>query len=145
MPPPLVYVGFFLLALALQRWLWPLPWWRGPVGFWLALIALLLNVVLFGWSVGRFRAARTSMVPILPTTAVVTDGPYRFTRNPMYLSLLLLYTALACWSGLTWALLLVPLLIAVMNVAVIGPEERYLEGKFGEPYRAYRARVRRWI
>lgn len=143
-PPPLIYVAFFLLAVGLQSIvaLSPLPAapWR-TVG--LVLIAAWLG--LFVSSLTRFWAAGTSVLPVRPSTALVVAGPYRLTRNPMYLGMLLLYAGIACWLGLVWPLLLAPLLVWVMQRAVIQREERYLERKFGEAYRQYRARVRRWL
>jgi protein-S-isoprenylcysteine O-methyltransferase Ste14 len=75
----------------------------------------------------------------------VTDGPYRLTRNPMYLGLLLLYIGVACWFGLVWPLLLAPVLVWVMGVSIIDREERYLARKFDDEYRRYKAHVRRWL
>jgi len=143
-PPPLIYVAFFLIGIGLQRWL-PLP--RLPIGSGrvLGAVFVLSSLVLTIWSFGRFWAAGTSIVPVRPTTALVTEGPYRLTRNPMYLALLFLYTGVACWFGLVWPLLLAPVLIGVIGVSVIGREEGYLNRKFGNEYRRYQERVRRWL
>jgi len=84
-------------------------------------------------------------VPIKPSTALVVSGPYRLTRNPMYLGLLCVYIAAALWFGLVWALILVPLVVLAVQRLAIAKEERYLEQKFGDAYRQYRAHVRRWI
>jgi protein-S-isoprenylcysteine O-methyltransferase Ste14 len=92
-----------------------------------------------------FAAAGTNVPPTLPTTALVVDGIYRRSRNPLYLGLILVYLGLGVAAGSLWAIgLLVPLLW-VINVGVVKREERYLERKFGDAYRAYKARVRRWI
>jgi protein-S-isoprenylcysteine O-methyltransferase Ste14 len=143
-PPPLVVLVFILLGIGLQRMV-PLPRWSSdgwrPVAVVLALAGLALGLS----SVARFHAARTPVLHIHPSTAFVTGGPYRITRNPMYLGLVMIDTSLGLWLGHTWLLLLVPMLMAVLGHWVIGPEERYLESKFGEPYRAYRSRVRRWL
>lgn len=143
-PPPLIYLAFFLVGLVLQRYL-PLP--RLPIGIGRAVgvVLVLLWLALFLWSIRRFWAAGTSVIPVRPTTALVIEGPYRFTRNPMYLGLLFLYAGLACWFGLVWPLLLAPAVVWVINVYVIAREERYLDRKFGQEYRQYRAQVRRWI
>jgi len=82
---------------------------------------------------------------VKPTTALVLNGPYQMTRNPMYLGLLCLYLAAAFWLNLVWALVLVPILIGIVQRVVIEKEERYLEQQFGETYRQYKAHVRRWI
>ena len=92
-----------------------------------------------------FFRARTSPLPIKPTTAIVETGPYRFTRNPMYLGLGLLYLGITLWVDTLWPLLCLPLVIFLVQRFVIEREERYLEAKFGEGYHAYKARVRRWI
>src|SRR5580704_8862327 len=83
--------------------------------------------------------------PALPTTALVVDGIYRQTRNPLYLGTTLIYLGLGVAAGSLWAIVLVVPLLWVINVGVVAREERYLERKFGDAYRAYKARVRRWI
>jgi protein-S-isoprenylcysteine O-methyltransferase Ste14 len=144
LPPPLIYVAFFLAGMGLERYV-PMP--RLPAGIprIFGAVLVLPCLVLTAWSFRRFWASGTSIVPIRPTTALVIEGPYRFTRNPMYLGLLLLYVGVACWSGLVWPLLLAPVLVWVMSVSVIGREERYLSRKFGAEYRRYQAQVRRWL
>jgi protein-S-isoprenylcysteine O-methyltransferase Ste14 len=84
-------------------------------------------------------------VTIKPSTALVLGGPYRLTRNPMYVGLLCVYIALALWFGLVWTLILVPLVMVAVQRLAIAKEERYLEQKFGDAYRQYRANVRRWV
>jgi protein-S-isoprenylcysteine O-methyltransferase Ste14 len=93
----------------------------------------------------RFLAAGTNIPPTLPTTALVVDGIYRRTRNPLYLGATLVYLGLAVAAGSLWAIGLVVPLMWVINVGVVAREERYLERKFGDAYRAYKTRVRRWI
>ena len=143
-PPPLIYVAFFVVGMGLQRYV-PMP--RLPIGTGRVFGALLVLswLLLTTWSFRRFWASGTSVVPVRPTTALVMEGPYRFTRNPMYLGLLLLYVGVACWFGLVWPLLLAPVLVWVIGVSVIGREERYLTRKFGDEYRRYQAQVRRWL
>jgi protein-S-isoprenylcysteine O-methyltransferase Ste14 len=92
-----------------------------------------------------FRRAGTSMIVTNPTTAMVTSGPYRFTRNPMYLGMAFLYIALALAFGVIWALIVLPAVIVAVDRLVIAREEPYLEAKFGDRYRAYKRRVRRWL
>ena len=106
------------------------------VGLWLALDGAAM---LF------FRRAGTSMLPMNPTTALVTKGPYRFTRNPMYLGMAFLYIAFALAFGVIWALILLPLVIVAVDQLVIALEEAYLVSNFGQPYCDYMARVRRWL
>ena len=85
------------------------------------------------------------MVPMKPTTALVTSGPYRVTRNPMYVGMAFLYAGLALSLGVIWALALLPAVLLMVDRLVIAREERYLEAKFGEEYRDYKRRVRRWL
>ena len=86
------------------------------------------------WSVGLFRRERTSFIPIKPTTTLVIYGPYRFTRNPMYLSLVCVYVGVALWFGLFWALILFPAVMVLIQRYVIVREEQYLARKFGDKY-----------
>jgi protein-S-isoprenylcysteine O-methyltransferase Ste14 len=83
--------------------------------------------------------------PREPTTAIVTGGPYRFTRNPLYLSMTLVYAGITALANALPAALLLPAVLAFMRRGVIEREERYLERKFGDEYMDYKARVRRWI
>src|SRR3954466_5715063 len=140
-PPPLLYAVAVVGGYLLNRR------YALPVGH-----AVFLTVVAWGltlaWgaltvsSIGNFRHSRTSIVPIRPATALVIAGPYRFTRNPMYLGLAALTVALALFMNTWWTiLLLVPVLLAV-RLFVIAPEERYLRRRFGADYDAYMRRVR---
>ena len=97
------------------------------------------------WGLISFVRARTAVMPHLPASRLVTAGPYRFTRNPMYLGITLAYAGLALLIDTAWPLLLLPAVLALLMVVVVRREERYLERAFGDAYRAYRDRVRRWI
>ncbi|HTO07108.1 MAG TPA: isoprenylcysteine carboxylmethyltransferase family protein [Myxococcota bacterium] len=143
-PPPLIYVLFFLAGLMLDR-LVPLP--RPPATLARALGALFVaaSLALVAWTLPRFWSGGNTVVTIRPTVSLVVEGPFRFTRNPMYLSLVLLYAGVSLLLGLVWPLLLGPGLVWIVGEWCIGPEERYLERKFGDEYQRYRARIRRWI
>ncbi len=94
------------------------------------------------------RTTRRAGAPINPTRAahtLITAGPFRFTRNPLYLSLAVIYSGIALLLGALWALLALPFTLLVVSKGVIAPEERYLDATFGEAYRRYQARVRRWL
>ena len=142
--PPVIYAGAFLLGLVLQ-FLVPLSEIpesiRPSVGGVLALAGILLLV----GSLRKFWSAGTHARHTRPTTTVVVSGPYRFSRNPMYLGVLCLYLALAGWLGQLWPILLAPVIVWLMTSLVIRYEEEYLGSKFGAEYDAYRSRVRRWI
>ena len=143
-PPPFLYAGVLLLGLILQR-LVPLPLLPRTLSRSLAAVLLIPAGGLLLWSLGLFLKARTSPLPMRPTTSLVFSGPYRWTRNPMYLAMLLLYIGIALLFDIVWSLVLIPLIMYLVVRLVIRREERYLEAKFGEEYRQYKGRVRRWI
>ncbi|MCX5796183.1 MAG: isoprenylcysteine carboxylmethyltransferase family protein [Elusimicrobia bacterium] len=111
----------------------------------LALPCLAFSGILAGWSFAWFLSSRTTLLPHKPSSALITFGPYRFSRNPLYLSSALLYAGVALWFGLLWSLLLLPAALAVVRSYVIAKEESYLERRFGRSYLDYKARVRRWL
>jgi protein-S-isoprenylcysteine O-methyltransferase Ste14 len=140
-PPPLIYAAVFLAGLAIRYFWWmPIPFGRPA-----AAVFLVLSLAMLAWATAAMRRARTSMLPYKPTTALVTSGPFRFTRNPLYLSLNLGYISAALWIDALPALLLVPVALAILHFGVILREESYLEAKFGDAYRDYRRRVPRWF
>lgn len=143
-PPPLLYFSVLGIGLLLQQAA-PLPVIPPSAGHPLAIACAAGWAGLAIWGVISFRRARTSLVPVRPATTLITDGPFRFTRNPLYLSLALLYLAITLWLGVFWPIVLLPALILLVQQIVILREEAYLESRFGEAYRAYRARVRRWL
>ncbi len=142
-PPPLIFLVPLLCALGVNRLsAWPAlsaPW------HWVAAGGCLLLSGLVVAAIFAFRRARTRPEPWKPTTALVVDGPYRFTRNPMYLGFTLIYAGVALLANSVWPFVLLPAVLLVMQRFVIRREERYLERKFGDAYRAYCARVRRWV
>jgi protein-S-isoprenylcysteine O-methyltransferase Ste14 len=143
-PPPVYYVAAFLLAVALEL-LFPTSWPPSGVRVAAVLLAGGAWLALDGAAMVLFRRAGTNMAPMNPTTALVTSGPYRLTRNPMYLGMAFLYVALAFAFGVMWALVFLPVVIVIIDRFVIAREEPYLEQKFGEAYRDYKAQVRRWV
>lgn len=145
--PPLVYLAALVLGFLMQ-WRWPVPLAREQgIAVFLAIGVALC--VIGAWLVAQalrgFRAAHTSVVPVRPTTALVMRGPYRYTRNPMYLGLALVSAGIALAANALWPLLFLPFVIAVINRKVIVREEKYLSRKFGGEYEVYRRRTRRWI
>ena len=144
--PPLIFLGFLAAATVLEAVV-PLPvmaahaFPRYLAGATLAVWGFVMIVM----GTRRFQAAGTNIPPNLPTTALVVDGIYRRTRNPLYLGATLVYLGLSVVAGSFWAIGLVVPLLGVINTGVIAREERYLERKFGDAYRAYKARVRRWV
>jgi len=145
-PPPLIYAGGFAAAYGVHRLL-PVRLWPEPsavenlLGWGLLVAGVLLAV----GAAHLFRRAGTTPNPGKPTTALVIWGPYRFTRNPMYVGMTMLYLGGTVLLNDPWPLALLPVIIALVQRRVIAREEVYLERKFGDAYRAYKARVRRWI
>lgn len=144
-PPPFLYVAGFLVGVGLERWaplnaIWP-EWLPPAAGTVVGMAGLLLA----GWAIGLFFLARTAIYPSQPASIFVARGPYRVTRNPMYVSLALVYTGLAIFMRNAWAGLLLPLVLLVVTRFVIRREEAYLERRFGQTYRDYKQRVRRWL
>jgi protein-S-isoprenylcysteine O-methyltransferase Ste14 len=89
--------------------------------------------------------AQTAVDPSKPTTAIVSDGVFRFSRNPLYLSMTLLYISISLLFNALWALLLLLPLLVIVQIGVIQREEVYLERKFGDEYLRYKSQVRRWM
>jgi protein-S-isoprenylcysteine O-methyltransferase Ste14 len=108
-------------------------------------MAVLVGLALGGAAVSAMIRRHTSPGPYEPSTSLVTDGPYGFTRNPIYLGFLMIYLGFTWLAGTFWGLLLSPFLLATVTWAVIQPEEKYLGGKFAAAYSSYRSRVRRWL
>ena len=145
-PPPFVYaLGILAGWLIDRRWPWPIT---DPPASWRPVVAaalILAWLVLFLSAITRFRRAGTSIIPNKPVSAFVVSGPYRFTRNPMYVNLVALYLAAALIVNSWWAVLLLPVVLIVIDRAVIAREERYLRERFPAEYPAYCSRVRRWL
>lgn len=142
--PPAVLVVSVLAAVGLQ-WLWPVHLIGPPLGRWIGGALVFAWLVLAVFAVGVFRRAGTTPNPTGDVTAFVTAGPFRWTRNPMYLGLVLAQAGGGFLLGNGWMLILLPPLFFVLDRVVIVGEERYLEGKYGAPYNEYRQRVRRWL
>ena len=145
-PPPLIFLGFLAFAAVLEAVVPTpatdlFPYIRYVAGTVLFTIGLIIG----GAGVQGLRASGTNISTDLPATALVVDGIYRWSRNPLYLAMTLWYVGLAIAAGSAWAIMLLIPLLVVMNIGVISKEERYLEREFGDAYRAYKSRVRRWL
>lgn len=142
-PPPLVYIAVFLIGWFVQTRI-PLPFLPNPYALILGIVLVCGWVVLAGASIPVMIRGGGTLNTSAPSTALVTSGIYKITRNPMYLSLLVLYTGVACLTHMTWAVILLPVVVVFSQVLIIR-EERYLDRAFGASYADYKARVRRWI
>jgi protein-S-isoprenylcysteine O-methyltransferase Ste14 len=142
--PPLLY-GLALAIGALLRWIARRPMVTEPTGYWIGGALLVAGAALAFWGRGVMDRAGTNVDPRKPTTAIVEAGPFRFTRNPLYVAMTILYLGLAFCLNDIWFLPVLVVLLVVMHYGVVLREERYLETKFGQPYRDYTQRVRRWL
>jgi protein-S-isoprenylcysteine O-methyltransferase Ste14 len=138
-PPPLVFGGLLALGLVIDR---------GHSSSMIQLIAILCGLVglgLIGSALGLFRANRTRPEPWQPASALVASGVYRFTRNPMYLGMAFVCLGIALYFGSASAGALTLLAVLVIDRTVIRREESYLLRRFGDDYRVYQSKVRRWL
>jgi protein-S-isoprenylcysteine O-methyltransferase Ste14 len=144
LPPLLLVLILAISMLVLDR---ALPLFRvlqPPVAY-LGAAPVALGVLVVLISAGLFRLRKTTVNPFGEPVVMVQDGFYRFSRNPMYLGMLLVLTGVGLWLGNVLALLLAPAFVVIMTRWYIVREEQLLENRFGEVYRAYCARVRRWV
>ena len=143
--PPIAWVLAVLAALALQ-WLMPLPFTpaAAPAG-WVGGAVFAIALALAAWAIATLTRAGSNVPTSMPTTTIVDAGPYRFTRNPIYLGMILGQVGLAIGFDSLWILVMLVPLYLVLRYGVIAREEAYLERTFGDVYRRYRSRVRRWL
>jgi protein-S-isoprenylcysteine O-methyltransferase Ste14 len=142
---PPVAIGAPLVAGWMATVVWGDPVdlgdWRTAVGW----VLLLLFSVWNGWSLWLFGRHRTGLLPGQPTLAMIEDGPYRLSRNPLYVGLLAFYVAIALLVPTFWGLVLFPVAVMLLFWGAIRPEERFLHERFGAGYDGYTQRVRRWL
>lgn len=143
-PPPLIYLAGLGAGLALH-WLRPIRLASNVptrlIGLAIAGGGLLLGRI----GIRHLHGAGTNVDPYMPVNAIVTSGPYRWTRNPLYVGLTLMYLGIAAIVNSLTMLLPLPIVLTIMRRGVIEREERYLERKFGDEYLQYKRRVRRWL
>jgi protein-S-isoprenylcysteine O-methyltransferase Ste14 len=147
LPPTLIYVAGFALGWWLER---AMPLVSGGTAVSGGVSALgwglaAIGTVLFIWGLATFARLRTGIMLQRAATQVVAAGPYRWSRNPMYVAFTMMYIGVALALSLLWPLILLPVVIAVLTVAVIAREERYMRATFGAHYADYCSRVRRWL
>ncbi len=145
-PPPLIYTVIFLISIFVQN-LVPITenYLKAFSTFAAGLVLIALSLIFVIPAVVKFIRTKNTLVTIKPAESLQTSGVYSFTRNPMYLGLLLLYLGLALTNGNWWTLILIPVLIFVVNIYIIKNEEKYLERAFGQNFLDYKKKVRRWI
>jgi protein-S-isoprenylcysteine O-methyltransferase Ste14 len=143
-PPPLIFLVCLLIGIGLD-FLWPIPLLPESFQYILGLVLLALSgaLILFVWR--AFSKTGTDINPYKPTTALITTGPFAYSRNPAYISLVLLFIAIAVLIDGLWILAMVIPAILIIHFFVVSREEVYLERKFGDDYRKYKSAVRRWL
>jgi len=144
MHPPVLYGGALIAGLLIDA-LTPLHMGLGPWRFGPAIALGLTGLAAGGAAALRFRRAGTPIPTNRPTSTLVVEGPYRWSRNPIYLGLTALYAAIALAANAPVTLALLAPILIVMHYGMIRCEERYLEARFGEAYHRFRARTRRWL
>ena len=143
-PPPLIYLTALVIGLGLG-YLAPTPFLPRSLAYGLGAVLILIGAWIILSARRMMQRAGTPIRPTIPTTALVITGPFRFTRNPLYVGATLFYVGIAVAARSLWALALLLVVLAVMHRGVIDREERYLERRFGADYVRYKERVRRWI
>jgi protein-S-isoprenylcysteine O-methyltransferase Ste14 len=148
-PPPLLFVAGWLIGWALDRLVVRMRLVgdagnRTPILI-LGWLGIVSGLAFAAWGITTFRGARTAIVPIKPARTIVASGPYRWSRNPMYVGLTAVYAGVALVLNAAWPLILLPLVLTALWFLVIRREERYLAHAFGETYFRYRQSVRRWL
>jgi protein-S-isoprenylcysteine O-methyltransferase Ste14 len=142
--PPLVYL-ISLISGAVIQFATPFPFLPGTLAVPLGVPFVVIAIALLAYSVATFWAAGTPVPARKPTTTIVRAGPYRFSRNPIYLAFSLLQLGIAMWVNSVWLLATLVVAVALMHCFVIRREEEYLERRFGAQYFAYKVSVRRWL
>ena len=142
--PPLVYL-ISLVSGAVIQLATPFPFLPGMLAVPLGAPLVVVAIALFAYSVTTFRAAGTPVPARKPTTMIVRTGPYRFSRNPIYLAFSLLQLGISIWINSVWLLATLAGAVALIHYVVIRREEQYLERRFGAQYLEYKASVRRWL
>jgi protein-S-isoprenylcysteine O-methyltransferase Ste14 len=143
-PPPAYALLGLGAAYLLDRWAsppWPVPTHLRLAAAGLALLAIAVAL----WALLALVRRGTPFDPYRPTTALVADGPYRWSRNPIYLAFPLGVLGIGLAAGWWWSLATAAAVFAALDALVVRREERYLKGKFGAEYESYRRRVRRWL
>lgn len=142
--PPVIFAASILAGYGIQT-LWPLAMPFGLHGKTVAIALLVPALVIAGLCLREFYRAKTDVRPDRPDTSLITTGPYSQSRNPLYLVLVIVQLMVAAWLNMAWIALMSIASVIVITRYAIAREERYLEQLFGQDYRDYRARVRRWI
>ncbi len=144
-PPPLIYLAALAIGSVLN-YLWPTSPLSGSLRYVIGSVVISVNLLIMPSVLRRFRRAGTPFFNLRkPASALIREGLYRFSRNPSYVSLTLLYLGIGILLNNGWILILVAPVFLVIDLWVVRREERHLEAKFGEEFLRYKAAVRRWL
>jgi protein-S-isoprenylcysteine O-methyltransferase Ste14 len=143
-PPPLIYLAGLALGLLIERY-WPTRPLPPAVAIALGIPLALIGLLGIAWATRTMWRGGTTVNPYKSTSFLMTDGPFRYSRNPIYIADAVLYVGLALALDWIWALALLPFVLVVVRFGVIEREERYLERQFSDEYLRYKQRVRRWL
>ena len=145
-PPPALFAAGLLVGWLLHRFVWPLPISSLPGRFdVLAGVLIPSAIALMAAGMLTLHRAGTAVLPHMPASRLVQSGPYRFTRNPMYIGFTIAYVGVTLLMNTLWPLLLLPIVLYLLMRLVVSREEAYLHSAFGAQYDEYRSRVRRWV
>ena len=142
--PPLVYGAAMVTGVSLEFG-WPLPFLPRLLAALLGSVLVVVAVVVFAYAIRQFQTASTPVPGNKPTTVLVRTGPYRCSRNPIYVAFSLFQLGIASWVNSVWLIATLIAAVALMAAVVIPREERYLERRFGADYLDYKRSVRRWL
>ncbi len=142
--PPLVYLAGVVIGIVISIWI-PTKIVPSSLAWMLGGILIVCGAVLTGSAILKFKDVSTTVRPDRAASTLVVVGPYRITRNPMYLGLALVYVGLAIADQSVWAFILLPVVLTIIQRRAIEPEEAFLERRFGVNYIRYKESVRRWI
>ena len=142
--PPLIYGAAFAIGLILHV-IYPMAFLPQQATVWVGVALCVVSSVIVGSALSALAHAKIPFDPRKPSIAIVTDGAFRYSRNPMYVAMTLLYLGIASLVNTLWLVLFLVPLIMVIQRGIVAREERYLERKFGDEYLRYKRQVRRWV
>lgn len=143
-PPPLIFLTCLVLGYFLNR-LYPLPFFERPLSIIISAIFFAYAALTAGLAFYYMKKSGTNVNTGKPTNTIVNTSVFSYSRNPIYLSMIMLLIAFSLFLNILWILILIPVFVLVMQKGVIEREEAYLEKKFGSEYLNYKNRVRRWL
>lgn len=143
-PPPLIFLSGLSLG-GIVSWFQPFPFLPKTISIVLGILLIVAGIGAIAMIWRQMHAAKTNIEPWKPTNKILDTGFYGYSRNPIYLAMILIYLGVSCLFNSIWFLPFLPVALLVIRFGVILREEKYLESKFGEDYLSYKSKVRRWI